>query len=184
MVLCLGVVTTALSLGYRLRNARLMRAHMLELGQQGRSVRISEARRRMQQHEWELAQTHRTKVVASLALLSVTAQGRTATALQCDITACNAQLSNLQYAPCNKAIDKNSAYIVCRQSTNVQRAAKRGHATCIMLGSTGAYTCCTTSLYGLRSGVAAAAGLPMSILNCYIIFVQHVEDNMARTSVC
>jgi hypothetical protein len=74
--LCFGVVTTMLSLAYRLRNARLMRAHVLELGQQGRAVRVSEARRQAQQHEWELAQTHRTKVVASLALLSVGTQGK------------------------------------------------------------------------------------------------------------
>ncbi len=75
-VLCFGTVTTALSLGYRLRNARLMRANMLELGQQGRAVSVSEARRQAQQHEWELALTHRAKVVASLALLSVAAQGK------------------------------------------------------------------------------------------------------------
>jgi hypothetical protein len=77
VVLCFGVVTTTLSLGYRLRNARLMQAHMLELGQQGRAASVSEARRQAQQHEWELAQIHRAKVVASLALLSVAAQGKT-----------------------------------------------------------------------------------------------------------
>ncbi len=76
-VLCFGAVTTALALGYSIRNALLMRAHVLELGQQGRTVRVSEARRRVQQFEWELAQTHRTKVAASLALLSVAAQGKT-----------------------------------------------------------------------------------------------------------
>jgi hypothetical protein len=74
--LCFGVVTTVLSLGYRLRNARLVRAYVLKQGQQGRAVSVSEARRHAQQHEWELAQTHRTKVVASLALLSVAAQGK------------------------------------------------------------------------------------------------------------
>jgi hypothetical protein len=74
-VLCFGVVTTALSLGYRLRNAHLVRAHVLELGQQGRAASVSEARRQAQQHQYELAQTQRMKVVSSLALLSVALQG-------------------------------------------------------------------------------------------------------------
>ena len=73
--LCFGVITTALAIGYRLRNARLMRAHMRELGKPDPAATVSAARRQAQQHEWELAQTHRTKVVASLALLSVAAQG-------------------------------------------------------------------------------------------------------------
>jgi hypothetical protein len=81
-VLCFGVVTTALSLAYRLRNARLVRAHMMKLGQQGHAVGASVARRQAQQYEWELAQTHRTKVVASLALLAVAVQGKTAPASQ------------------------------------------------------------------------------------------------------
>ncbi len=76
-VLCFGVVTTVLALGFRLRSARLMQAHMLELGQQGCAVSVSEARRQAQQHEWELAQTHRAKVVGSLTLLSIAAQGKT-----------------------------------------------------------------------------------------------------------
>ena len=77
-VLCFGVVTTTLSLGYRLRNAILVRAQVLELGQQAHALSVSEARRQAQQHEWELVQTHRAKVVASLALLSVAAQGKAA----------------------------------------------------------------------------------------------------------
>jgi hypothetical protein len=75
VVLCFGVVTTVLSLGYRLRNARLMRAHVLELGKQDQKASVSAARKQTQQHEWELAQTHRTKSIASLALLSIVAQG-------------------------------------------------------------------------------------------------------------
>ena len=75
VVLCFGVVTTVLSLGYRLRNARLMRAHVLELGKQDQKASVSAARKQAQQHEWELAQTHRTKIIASLALLSIVAQG-------------------------------------------------------------------------------------------------------------
>jgi hypothetical protein len=54
-----------------------MRAQVLELGKQDHqaSATGSAARRQAQQHEWELAQTHRTKVILSLALLSVVAQG-------------------------------------------------------------------------------------------------------------
>ena len=75
VVLCFGVVTTVLSLAYRLRNARLMRAYVLELGKQNPKATVSAARKQAQQHEWELAQTHRTKIIASLALLSIVAQG-------------------------------------------------------------------------------------------------------------
>ena len=76
VVLCFGVVTTALSLAYRLRNARAVRAHVRELGEQGRTIAsASAARRQAQQNEWELAQTHRTLVILSLALLSVAMQG-------------------------------------------------------------------------------------------------------------
>ena len=75
VVLCFGVVTTVLSLGYRLRNARLMRAYVLELGKQDQKTSVSAARKQAQQHEWELAQTRRTTTIASLALLSIVAQG-------------------------------------------------------------------------------------------------------------
>ena len=74
-ILCFGVITTALAIGYRLRNARLMRAHMRELGKPDPAATVSAARRQAQQHEWELTQTHRTKTILSLALLSVAAQG-------------------------------------------------------------------------------------------------------------
>ena len=73
--LSVGAVTTALSLLYRLRNAHIVRAHLRELGKQGRTKSFSVARRQAQQHEWELAQTHRTKVISILALLSVATQG-------------------------------------------------------------------------------------------------------------
>jgi hypothetical protein len=73
--LCLGVLTTALSMAYRLRNAHQMQAHVRELGQQGPKVSASAAQRQAQQHEWELVQTHRTKVILSLSLLSIFAQG-------------------------------------------------------------------------------------------------------------
>jgi hypothetical protein len=71
-VLSVGAVTTALSLLYRLRNAHIVRAHLRE---QGRAESTSVARQQAQQHEWELAQTHRTKVISMLALLSVATQG-------------------------------------------------------------------------------------------------------------
>ncbi len=78
VILCLGSATTVLSLAYRLHIARLVRAHVRELGEQaaqGRAGKASATRRQAQQNEWELAQTHRTKVVLSLALVSVAAQG-------------------------------------------------------------------------------------------------------------
>ena len=74
-VLSVGAVTTVLSQLYRLRNAHIMRAHLRELGERGRAESTSEARQQAQQHEWELAQMHRTKVISALALLSVATQG-------------------------------------------------------------------------------------------------------------
>jgi hypothetical protein len=74
-ILCFGVVAVLLSLAYRLHNARLVRVHVVGLGQQGRAVRVSKARRQARQHEFELAQTHRTKFILSLTLFSVVAQG-------------------------------------------------------------------------------------------------------------
>jgi hypothetical protein len=56
--LCFGVVTTVLSLGYRLRNARLMRAYVLEHGKQDQKASVSATRKQAQQHEWELARKH------------------------------------------------------------------------------------------------------------------------------
>ena len=75
VVLCFGVVASLLSLGYRLHNARLVRAQLLKLGRQGRAESTSDARRQLQQNEWELTSTHRAKVILSLALLSVVLQG-------------------------------------------------------------------------------------------------------------
>ena len=76
-ILCFGAVTTGLSLALRFRNARLMRAHVLELGKQRKDQqgRASAARKQVQQHEWEVAQIHRTKVILAFALLSVIVQG-------------------------------------------------------------------------------------------------------------
>ncbi len=74
-VLSVGAVTTVLSLLYRLRNAHIMRVHLRKLGEHGQTENTSVARQQAQQHEWELAQTHRTTVIAALALLSVVTQG-------------------------------------------------------------------------------------------------------------
>ncbi len=77
-ILIFGVVTTTVALAYRLSNAQLVRATLLELvaaGKQSRTVSASEAQRQVQKHEFEMVQTHRTKVILSLSLLSVVAQG-------------------------------------------------------------------------------------------------------------
>ncbi len=75
VLLCFGVVVTVLSIGYRLRNARLMHAQLQQVVPQGRAVAAGEAQRQAQQSEWELVQTHRTKVTLTLSLASVAAQG-------------------------------------------------------------------------------------------------------------
>ncbi len=73
--LSLGVATTALSLTYRLKNARQVKGQLLELSQQRLIVSPSRARQQQQQNEWERVQTHRTITISSLALLSIAAQG-------------------------------------------------------------------------------------------------------------
>jgi hypothetical protein len=75
VLLSFGVVVTVLSVGYRLRNARLMHAQLQRVVPHGRAVATGEAQRQAQQSEWELVQTHRTKVTLSLSLASVAAQG-------------------------------------------------------------------------------------------------------------
>jgi hypothetical protein len=75
VLLSFGVVVTVLSMGYRLRNARLMHAQLQQVNRQGRAVANGEARRQAQQSEWELVQTQRTKVTLTLSLASVAAQG-------------------------------------------------------------------------------------------------------------
>jgi hypothetical protein len=78
-ILCFGIAATALSIGYRIRNARLMKVQLLELAPQGQAAATTAAQRQAQQHAWELVQTHRTKVTLSLSLASVAAQGVLAT---------------------------------------------------------------------------------------------------------
>jgi hypothetical protein len=75
VLLCFGVGVTVLAIGYRLRNARLMHAQLQQVVPQGRAVATGEAQRQAQQSEWELVQTHRTKVTLTLSLASVAAQG-------------------------------------------------------------------------------------------------------------
>ena len=74
-ILCFGAVTTAVALAYRLHIARLVKANLLELGEHARIASSSEAQRQVQQHEWELVRTFRTKMVLSLSLLTILAQG-------------------------------------------------------------------------------------------------------------
>ena len=131
-VLSVGAVTTALSLLYRLRNAHIMRAHLRELGEHGRRESTSVARQQAQQHEWELAQTHRTKVIAMLALLSVATQG--------------------------------SLPLQAAQNARVSRGA----------------TMRQDFWQGPRA--VGVAGLPMSIINCCIVFSSDKRaDGMVRT---
>jgi hypothetical protein len=74
-IVCFGIVSTALSFCYRLRNARLVRTHLQGLEPQGGVLSTKEAHRQARQHDWELVQTHRTKVTLTLSLASVAAQG-------------------------------------------------------------------------------------------------------------
>jgi hypothetical protein len=74
-VMCFGVVAAAVSLAYRLHNARQVRAQLQELAKFGRIVSATAAQRQAQRHEFELAQTYRTKAILSLSLLSIAVQG-------------------------------------------------------------------------------------------------------------
>jgi hypothetical protein len=74
-LLCFAVVATVISVAYRISNARLMQTHVRQLAPQSHPLAAKEAHRQAQQHEWELAQTHRTKVTLLLSLLSVIMQG-------------------------------------------------------------------------------------------------------------
>jgi hypothetical protein len=52
-----------------------MHAQLQQVVPQDRKLATGEARRQAQQSEWELVQTHRTKVTLTLSLASVAAQG-------------------------------------------------------------------------------------------------------------
>jgi hypothetical protein len=117
MVLCFAVVATVLSLAYRLRNASLVRGHVRKLGEQGlqgRKVgRASALRQQAQQHQWELEQTHRTKVILQLALLSVAAQG--AEPLRADPRACAMRPCHRSLVGCRFAdVRHELLYDICR----------------------------------------------------------------------
>jgi hypothetical protein len=118
-LLSFGAVTTMVALAYRLHNAHHVRANLRKLGQHGRTASASEVRQKVQQHEFELAQTHRSNVILSLSLLTVVAQG--AFSLR-----------------------------ACISRRNIS---------------------------------AAPAGLPMSGLNCYLVFVADVVDKRVRISL-
>ncbi len=76
VLLCVGAVATGFSISYRVGNGRLVRKQLLFFAQQlGHTRTDSQLRRQAQQHEWELAQTHRTKVTAALTVMSVLVQG-------------------------------------------------------------------------------------------------------------
>ena len=112
VILCLGVVATGFSVGYRIQNARWLKTSMKELDllqdrytvsdsqlQQQKStskeLRRQKSSHRLgdrqqhdlrwqaQQHEWELAQTHRTKVATTLEVLSILLQGACAVVRHC-----------------------------------------------------------------------------------------------------
>jgi ABC-type branched-subunit amino acid transport system substrate-binding protein len=75
-VLAFGVVGTAVSVTYRFQSALLVRDHVQALVlRQGRAEVMSETRLKAEQHEWELAQTHRTKVWLMLDVMTILAQG-------------------------------------------------------------------------------------------------------------
>ena len=130
-VFSVSAVMTVLSLLYRLRNAHIMRAHLRELGEQGRTENTSVARQQARQHEWELAQTHRTKVISMLALLSVATQG--------------------------------SLPLQAAQNARVLRGATMRQDR------------------GQGPGALDVAGVPMSVLNCCIVFISDKADAMVRT---
>jgi hypothetical protein len=79
-LLSFAVVATVVSLAYRITNARLVQTQVRQIAPQGHVLAAKEAHRQVQQHEWELAQTHRSKVTLLLSLLSVAVQGAPASA--------------------------------------------------------------------------------------------------------
>jgi hypothetical protein len=74
-VFAFGVVGVVVSVTYRVRSALLVRDRVRALVlRQGREE-MSELRVKVERHEWELAQTHRTKVWLLLALMTIGVQG-------------------------------------------------------------------------------------------------------------
>jgi lysylphosphatidylglycerol synthetase-like protein (DUF2156 family) len=102
VLLCFGAVVTVLSIGYRLRNARLMHAQLQQVTHHGHAVSTCDAWRQAQQSEWELVQIHRTKVTLTLSLASVAAQG--ARALRARACQHQAYPFVIQICPCPSLI--------------------------------------------------------------------------------
>jgi len=74
-VLCFGFITTALSFGYRIHNARRIQAQLHQLDPRAQAVAAEQAHRQAKQYQWELLQTDRTKVTLSLSIMTLIAQG-------------------------------------------------------------------------------------------------------------
>ena len=74
----LSIFGAVVSVLYRIRNARLLSAHVQE-ALQAASRNLGAARsvrqRQGQKYEWELVQTHRTLVVLSLNMMTVAVEG-------------------------------------------------------------------------------------------------------------
>jgi hypothetical protein len=99
-LLSFAVVATVISVAYRITNARLVQAHVRQLAPQSHPLAAKEAHRHAQQHEWELAQTHRTKVTLLLSLLSVAVQGAPTSAKLVSASAKQTGRCALQICPC------------------------------------------------------------------------------------
>ncbi len=132
-VLSVGAVTTVLSLLYRLRNAHTVRAHLRKLGEHGRAKSTSEARRQAQQHEWELAQTHRTKVISILALLSVATQGspplQAAQNAPASLARWNRSWAKSRCAGCCRFTDVRPQLLYCLHQRQTSRRSRRDGAS-------------------------------------------------------
>ncbi len=99
-LLSFAVVATVVSMAYRITNARLVQTQVRQIAPQGHVLAAKEAHRLVQQHEWELAQTHRSKVTLLLSLLSVAAQGGPASAKLVRASAKLIGRRALQICPC------------------------------------------------------------------------------------
>ena len=73
----LSIFGAVVSVLYRIRNARLLSAHVQEaLQAASRNIGARSVRQRQgQKYEWELVQTHRTLVVLSLNMMTVAVEG-------------------------------------------------------------------------------------------------------------
>lgn len=74
-VFAFGVVGVVVSVTYRVRSALLVRDRVRALVLREGREEMSELRVKVERHEWELAQTHRTKVWLLLALMTIGVQG-------------------------------------------------------------------------------------------------------------